>query len=96
MALVRSALYMPHIVEFIREYRRKGGGEDLLTSLRDRLTAAEPASLESVLEDEQPHPFDTHPSLRERLVHFGLERDASLGGRAVQIRPGALLARLGL
>lgn len=96
LALVRSALYMPPIEAFIGAFRRRGGGWNLIASLREHLSAVTPASLESVLESEQPHPFDTHPCLRERLAQFGLERDASLGTRAAAIRPGDLLARLGL
>ncbi len=96
LALVRTALYMPHIQGFLEEYRLRGGAGNLLAVLGERLAKVAPAPLASVLEEEQPHPFDTHPCLRERLANFGAGREASLGEKAAAIRPGALLARLGL
>ena len=96
LALVRSALYMPHIASLIEAFRWQGVGGDLIASLRERLSSVTPDALESVLESEQPHLFDTHPCLRERLAQLGAESGAGLGERAADVDPGALLLRLGL
>lgn len=96
LALVRTALFMPHIEAFIEKFRLRGGEGNPLAALKLHLETASVATLASVMEEEQSHPFDTHPCLRERLAFFDREGDASLEARAAAIKLGELLVELGL
>ena len=98
LALTRTTMYGPELFAFTDSVRQRGGHVEggILNGLFTLLKTVETPALAELLQEEQPHPFDSHPCLEERLNNLGVARDAALEAETRSIRPGALLQKLAL
>ena len=98
LSLTRSTIYGPAMFAFTASVRQRGGHVEggVLNGLLSLLATLEIPSLAALLQEEQPHPFDSHPCLEERLRNLDVAGDGALETEARSIRPGALLRELGL
>lgn len=96
LALARLYLYCDHLREVVERHFQAGEKTEILQTLRAELENFRPQALSVFLEQEQPHPLDSHPSLLLRLEHLQIKDLDGLEAEATAIRPGALLRELGV
>jgi len=97
-ALLRIAAVSPRVSEALEICRQSGeearrGVLSLLSQLVAEKGMADP---DIDLGDQQPHPFDSHPPMRQRIATVGVAITPAQLRDARDTRPGTLLAELQL
>jgi len=97
-ALLRIAAVSPRVDEALEICRRGGAdaGRGVLSQLSRLVAEKGMADPEIDLGDQQPHPFDSHPPLRQRVAAVGVAITSGPLQDARDARPGTLLAELQL
>lgn len=99
LALLRTAAFTPAIDAVLASYysRNPLPEESVFSKLTQLDTEKAEKDLKTLLEWEQPHPTDTHPTLMERMRHLGVSSDdPALIARVLEVAPGKLLHDLGI
>ena len=97
-ALVKTTCYCEYRAETESEILRQQRVDPGL-DLSGRLEGGYPAFLSSFTRSDQavnervPHPFDSHPTLHNRLAELGFEAHAALGRRRTPAAGGGFLVR---
>jgi Zn-dependent protease with chaperone function len=98
LALLRIGVLAPRIDEVLAESWNKGGNErgGVLQQIIQHVSDKGLDDPREHLEDEQPHPTDSHPTTRQRLEALGVPADSSLFADARTTACSPLLQDLGL
>lgn len=98
LSLLRISVLWPHINTALAECWNKGGKLEggIIQRVRDLVKEQGLSDPAQHLEDAQPHPTDSHPTVRQRLEALGVEADAAFMAKAQSREGSTLLRELGL
>ena len=96
LALARIHLYDAFLCGVANEHTKAHSALGVLAALAGEAANFQPEPLAEYMQKEQPHPFDTHPSLSARLNNLAIQRLDDIERLARAVRPGFLLHELAL
>lgn len=95
LGLLRIVLFAPHVDKALAE-AWKGETSDVLPRVLELVKTEGLADPAQVLARDIPHPWDSHPTIAERLALFGVDASPSLLATAASREARGVLAELGL